>query len=511
VTRVSELVWGATAVLAIVGAAPKWLRIAQREHYQAPATTRFAWRWWTATRVNVAIAVAGAVLALTTVYARWLVCAVAVLVVVAPLGLSLRGRSSPLSWTRRLRTTAAVLVAVNIAVVAAAFLLATSATAMVWAALLLVQPMVVDLVLTVLAPFERRTMARFVQGASRKLRAVAPTTVAITGSYGKTTTKNYLRHLVAGTRTVLASPASFNNTGGLARTMNEHLTPGTDVLIAEMGTYGPGEITGLCRWVKPDVAAIVNIGPIHLERMGSLDTIVAAKAEIFADVATCVLNVDAHGLAALADQLQGRGKRVLRASCVDRDADVCVEALGHGWTVLIEGSVRATVVQSDAHPDNVACAVALAVALDVPISAITSRLESLPSSEHRQQVSVAASGVTVIDNTFSSNPASAASSLRRLLELCPTGRRIVVTPGMVELGSEQRAANQRFGAEAACVASDVVIVGRTNRAALAAGTDSADAQVHLVDDRRQAVAWVRAHGGPTDAVLYEGDLPDHYP
>ena len=82
-----------------------------------------------------------------------------------------------------------------------------------------------------------------------------PSTVAITGSYGKTTTKLYVRHLVAGQRTVLASPASFNNTGGLARTLNEHLTPGTEVFVAEMGTYGPGEIRAMCAWVRPTSAS----------------------------------------------------------------------------------------------------------------------------------------------------------------------------------------------------------------------------------------------------------------
>ena len=162
--------------------------------------------------------------------------------------------------------------------------------------------------------------------AEAKLRSVHPTTVAITGSYGKTTTKVYFRHLASGVQTVLASPASFNNTGGLSRTLNEHLTPGTEVFVAEMGTFGPGEIRSMCAWVQPDIAAIVNIGPVHLERMKTLDGIVAAKAEIFEQPVThtAVLNIDAHGLAALADTLAGKGKRVMRVSTVSTSVDVCV-------------------------------------------------------------------------------------------------------------------------------------------------------------------------------------------
>ncbi len=176
------------------------------------------------------------------------------------------------------------------------------------------QPVVVDVALLITLPFERLAARRWVRRAEQRLRAAAPVTVAITGSYGKTTTKLYVRHLVAGQRTVLASPASFNNTGGLARTLNEHLTPGTEVFVAEMGTYGPGEIKAMCAWVQPSIGVIVNIGPVHLERMRTLDGVVAAKAEITDDVETAVLNVSAHGLAELADRLVAGGQRVVRVA-----------------------------------------------------------------------------------------------------------------------------------------------------------------------------------------------------
>ncbi len=126
-------------------------------------------------------------------------------------------------------------------------------------------------------------MARtYVRRAGERLRRVAPTVVAITGSYGKTSTKGYVAHLVAGTKTVVASPASFNNRAGLARAVNENLADGTEVFVAEMGTYGPGEIADLCSWLVPDIAVITAIGPVHLERFGSEDRIVQAKAEILA-------------------------------------------------------------------------------------------------------------------------------------------------------------------------------------------------------------------------------------
>ena len=125
-------------------------------------------------------------------------------------------------------------------------------------------------------------------------------------------------------RTVVATPASFNNRAGLARAVNEHLADGTEVFVAEMGTYGPGEIADLCRWCPPDIAVITAIGPVHLERFGSEERIVEAKAEILERAHDVVLVVDDARLATLADRAADRGKRVWRCSATDRGADVCV-------------------------------------------------------------------------------------------------------------------------------------------------------------------------------------------
>ena len=127
--------------------------------------------------------------------------------------------------------------------------------------------------------------------------------VGVTGSYGKTTTKNYIAFLLAGDRAVLASPRSYNNRAGLSRTVNEHLAPGTEVLVAEMGAYGAGEIAALCEWLRPEIAVITSIGPAHLERFGSLEQTLEAKAEITATAQVVVLNVDDARLAGLAKRL----------------------------------------------------------------------------------------------------------------------------------------------------------------------------------------------------------------
>jgi len=125
---------------------------------------------------------------------------------------------------------------------------------------------------------------------------------------------------------------------------------------------------------------------------------------------------------------------------------------------------------------------------------------------HRLNLATAASGVIVIDDTFNSNPAGTRAALG-LLASAGTGRRVVVTPGMVELGARQDHENRDFAAASLEVASDLIVVGQTNRAALTLD----GARTVTVKTREEAVAWVRQHLSSGDAVLYENDLPDHYP
>ena len=352
--------------------------------------------------------------------------------------------------------------------------------------------------------------SHFVKQAAARLAQVAPTVVAITGSYGKTSTKNHLAHLLAGTRRVVATPASFNNRAGLARAINEHLAEGTEVFLAEMGTYGPGEIAELCRWCPPTISVITAIGPVHLERFGSEDRIVEAKAEITTGADLVVLNVDDARLAALADRLAADGRRVVRCSSRDR-ADVTVLRVGPTMALRRAGRLVAAdlAVRAGAQPSNLACAVAVALELGVAEADVVSRLGTLPAVANRLAVAQAPSGVLVVDDTFNSNPAGARAALGVLAGLGASGRRAVVTPGMVELGRRQADENRRLGQEAAEVASDVVVVGRTNRRALLKG--AATASPRCFRTRGEAVHWVRATLGPGDAVLYENDLPDHYP
>jgi len=561
---VSPSLWAAalSGLVASALAGVRWLRVAQREHYLAPAGSRFALRWWGGIGFNRLLWVLAALALLVSLSQPAVEVVTAAVVAGGPLGLGLRGRTAKLAWTARLRRLAAIWALLQLVALAAATVVGAEAGGggALIGLLTLFVPATVDLACLLAAPLERRLVAPYVRRAAERLAKVGPVVVAITGSYGKTSTKGYVAHLLGTTRSVVPSPASYNNRAGLARAVNEHLAPGTEVFVAEMGTYGKGEIAELCSWTHPKVSVITAIGPVHLERFGSEDRIVEAKSEILAGAEVAVLNVDDERLAAVAGRAAASGKRVWRCSGTDPSADVFVGPAGDEtvppparpplagtgaggpmWAVLVGGRPLGRVrARTEVAPTNVACAVAVALELGVPGDEVGRLLPSLPVAAHRLAPLEGSGGFSILDDTYNSNPAGARMALAALASLdCPQdGRRVLVTPGMVELGERQAGENQALAALAREVVSDLVIVGHTNRRALLAGVGASaraapvpvaagparrlvdldpeaplpsGPRVVLVANREEAVAWVRQNLGPGDAVLYENDLPDHFP
>jgi UDP-N-acetylmuramoyl-tripeptide--D-alanyl-D-alanine ligase len=505
------------AVCALALAYLRWLRVAQREHYVPGYTVLFARRWWGSGTVNKVLGVVGVAGAVVSVWWAPALFAAVGAAAGGPVGLALRGRTSKLVWTgrlRRLTIVSTIMAALPIAVIGALAGLHGAASTAAFAAL--GAPVLVDLALWATRAPEARLLAPFVTKASQRLRSVGPRVIAITGSYGKTTTKGYVAHLVGGAMSVVASPANFNNTAGLARALNDHLASGTQVFVAEMGTYGAGEIASMCEWVTPEVAVITALGPVHLERMGSLENIAEAKAEILEKARAAIVNVDYPLLEQLAQKAEEEGKTVWRCSSNGPLADVTVTSEEGGLRVRAKHfSAEMDLLIAAAptvDPGNVACAVAAALSLGVPPEIVASRLEALPGAPHRRTPQRASNGASVIDDTYNANPAGAKAALGLLgATASPGGKKVVVTPGMVELGPVQARENANFAASAGAVATQLLVVGRTNARALLGGARAAGLPARFVRNRAAAVAWVSANLGPGDAVLYENDLPDHYP
>ena len=506
--------------LAAVGAAlwmPKWWRVAQREHYLAGSVASTYARWVfrdpsLAQWLNLlSLVMAAFALVLDGGFGLLQLVVIVMIASAMPVGLPLRGRTSKLRFTRRMTTAAVLSVLVwGLALALLGVFVGASPAAAICSVF---GPAAVDAALFVAGPLEARLALRYQRHASARLAAVRPLVIAITGSYGKTSTKQHSAALIGGLRPTVASPASWNNQAGLSRAVNEHLGDSTEVFIAEMGTYGPGEIRRMCAWVRPSVVAITAIGPVHLQRMKSIERIVAAKLEIAEGAQTVLLNVDSPELAEQADRL-ARTHRVIRCSGSGEGvADVRVSVGEAGAPSTLDYFADSYVLGS-LHPSvrrsNVAVAAALAVEAGVPPDGLAKLIEGLETAEHRASISVTDAGVTVIDNTFNSNPAGAAESLATLSEHSSGARSVVITPGMIELGSRQASENADFARSVAGSGCELVIVGRTNRRALRRGAAAAGGIVFEVSNRDAARKWVRGNLGAGDGVLWENDLPDHY-
>jgi UDP-N-acetylmuramoyl-tripeptide--D-alanyl-D-alanine ligase len=518
---VLDSLMGAALAGAYAAQMARWLRVLQREHYEPSSMRRFLGRWSSPqvasaksperskTKRPVTPSHVLIFLLVVAVAVRsdpFIVLVTALYGLFCPQGLSMRGRTSPLRWTRRLVITASVATFISVAIgVAGLFTVRPwlAFVATVWGV-----PLTLEVTSRLLAPYEFRHSQKFVDQAVARLARVRPRIVAITGSYGKTSTKNHLVDLLSGEGGVVASPRSFNNRAGLSRAINENLADDSRIFIAEMGTYGPGEIRELCSWCPPEIAIVTAIGRVHLERMKDIEVIDSSKFEITERASTVVLNIDDVRLARWVARLTPT-KRVRTAGSRNEEASVRVVADGNQWIVQVDGVTVATTDQvSGVQATNLACALAGALELGLATGDVAERIARVTAVANRSNVATAPSGVVVIDDTFNANPASAASALALLSSLAITGRRVVVTPGLVELGDEQYGANTELARKVASIGATLVAVGRTNAVALRVGFV---APMQRFDTRDDAVAWVRATLQPGDGVLYLNDLPDHYP
>jgi UDP-N-acetylmuramoyl-tripeptide--D-alanyl-D-alanine ligase len=488
----------------------KWLRVAQREHYESGRVTKIALIWVRARPLNVLlvfITIASTVIAFYYPISAILAVAFAA---IFPWRLSTFPKATRLVFTGRVKRLLSVVTVIEVLLFSVAWWTLPATLALI---VLMIAP-TIDLSLALTRPIETTLAKRYLTTAKKRLAEVAPTVVAITGSYGKTTTKQYVNRVVSGSMRTLASPASFNNLLGLSKAVNDGLRPGVEVFVAEMGTYGPGEIRRLCQLFAPSIGAITTIGEAHLERMGSRAEIVRAKSEILEGVHTAVLNVDVPELAEIADRLRN-SKTVLRCSAVSVEgSDVAVIEEGDQWRIFFEGTWAGDISAPVAgHRINLAVACAIARAVGVSIPRIVTALDGgLAQPSHRAEVVRSQDGTVVIDDTFNSNPEGAEAAIRSARSLVGASSTIwTVSPGMIELGDMQSERNREFAKIATAEPfMRLIVVGFTNRRDLLAGAND-PARVLTARDRISAQRLLQDRVRTGDVLLYENDLPSHYP
>jgi len=368
-----------------------------------------------------------------------------------------------------------------------------------------------------LQPVEKSINQKYLQEAKRIL-ASRPglICVGITGSYGKTSCKMILNAMLREKFITLATPDSVNTPMGITRIIREQLKPIHDIFICEMGARQSGDIAELCDLVQPRIGVLTAIGPQHLETFGSQQAVADTKFELIMSLppqGTAVLNLDQALIAAREQQapcaVVGYG---LKQTQTYHAEDIRYSANGLHFTLVSPAGERQP-VQSPLlgrhNVSNIVGAAAAAHILGLPLQLAARAVRYLDPLPHRLQL-IQSHNYTIIDDAFNSNPEGAASALE-VLQQMGEGRKILITPGMVELGSEQQTLNRAFAREAAQVCDHIILVGKTHSLPLQEGLIEAGFQRYTVAaDLNEARAILANQARPGDTVLFENDLPDTY-
>ena len=370
-------------------------------------------------------------------------------------------------------------------------------------------------------PVERAINKSFIDDAKRILAQMPDMKIiGITGSYGKTSTKHYLYRILSEQYDVLMTPGSFNTPMGVVRTVREMLKPYNQVFIVEMGAKQIGDIKEICDIVHPQMAVITAVGEQHLESFKTIENVQRTKFELvdaLPDDGFAVVNNDFEYVA---NREVNNVKAVRYAVRATEHADYVaadIEYSAFGTRFTIKGEGRSLALETrlvgECNISNLMAAVIVAMRLGVSDDKIRYAVSKIEQVEHRLNMKRTAGGVTIIDDAFNSNPDGSRMALD-VLSRMKGGKRIVVTPGMIELGDKQDYHNEHFGEHIAKSVDVAIIVGQYNREAILRGLQNAgmtdEEKVITVDTFAQAQQRLSSLLASGDTVLYENDLPDTF-
>lgn len=369
------------------------------------------------------------------------------------------------------------------------------------------------------APIERRVHRHYINEAKNKLaRMPELTVIAITGSYGKTSTKFMIRDLLKERMSVCSTPGSYNTPMGICKVINNDLEAHHQVLILEMGARYEGNIDELCDIAEPDIAVITNVGIAHLETFGSQDAIARTKSTLINRLkpnGTAVLNADDERVAAMAtlrNDLKVIEIGLQHGSITGRDIHYNHE--GTRFTVQRGNTTESfTTKLLGAHNvQNMLLAIGVASCFDMRLKTMGMAARTIEPIEHRLELKKQGE-LYVIDDAFNSNPVGAKNAVEILAQF-NSGRCIIITPGMIELGELEDEKNREFGRQIGQANLDlVVLVGKERTEAIRRGIEETNLpkeRIKIAESLFKANDMVRDYAQPGDVVLYENDLPDSF-
>lgn len=368
-------------------------------------------------------------------------------------------------------------------------------------------------------PIEYYIHENFKRQARQKLAQMSDlTVVAITGSYGKTSTKFMIRDLLKERTRVCVTPGSYNTPMGICKVINNDLQAHHQVLVLEMGARYEGNIDELCNIAEPDVSVITNVGVAHLETFGSKEAIARTKSTLVRRLkkgGTAVLNIDdplVRKMAGMRDDISiikiGLDEGAITASDI---------SYNHEGTRFIlhnkEGSEEIKTKLLGVHNvQNMLLAAGVASVFGIRLKTMALAASKMEPIEHRLELKKQGQ-LYIIDDAFNSNPTGAKNAVEILAQF-DTGRRIIVTPGMIELGELEEEKNREFGEVIGKAGLDLVIlVGKEQTEPIRWGLQNVGfnaEKIKIVSSLFKANEVVQEFAQAGDVILYENDLPDSY-
>jgi UDP-N-acetylmuramoyl-tripeptide--D-alanyl-D-alanine ligase len=371
-------------------------------------------------------------------------------------------------------------------------------------------------------PIENKINKKFYYDASKKIKELNNIiSVGITGSYGKTSTKFITATILEEKYKVLKTPDSYNTPMGISKVINNDMSDEYDIFIAELGATHIGDIDEVAVLTNPTIGLITSIGPCHLETFKSIDNIMRTKYELIERLpndGTSIFNYDNEYVKKLADKTF-KEKILYGIENIENTdifaTDIRVSETGSTFTLCINelGTIECKTKLLGKHNIlNILAGCAVAKVLGLTLEQMAAGISKIESVKHRLELIDPGTGVIVIDDAFNSNPDGAKAALDVLDEF-KDRRKIIVTPGMVELGEIEEEENEKFGEYISKVCDVVILVGEKRTAPIVKGFQKlkySSENLFIVNSLDEASEILKSLTKVNDVVLFENDLPDTY-
>ncbi len=380
-------------------------------------------------------------------------------------------------------------------------------------------PFIMVLSFIILLPFEKLNHKRYEFFAKWKLKDRTDLIkIGITGSYGKTSTKYILDCILSEKFNVCKSPASYNTPMGISIVVNNTLEDSHEVFIAEMGAYKKGEIKYLCNIVKPKYAILTSIGSQHLETFKSLENIKQTKYELIECLPSEGLGVF-NGANEIVKELYEKTSSVNKViTGIDKNSfavaeDIKITDRGTSFVLKIkeEEILCKTALLGEHNIHNILTASALSFKLGLTMEEIKRGIENIRPISHRLELTKTVRGITILDDSFNASVEGAKAALKVLESF--EGRKIVITPGLVDLGEKMERENYLLGKQVAKVANICIIVNKVNAESIKKGLFENNFKLdslYEADSLQRGQEILKDILQPNDILLIENDLPDNY-